>query len=219
MPFNLKEFASVPGSEAYFSALKRENDVRDAAVLDLPTNIGGKQVVPMTLRHWVILNAIDSPFLKAIGPANVPTPEQCIQFLWVMNKKFTPGASWRRGRFIASCRNLFYGDVVSGIEKFVSETFQDAPSTDEGSSNAPPQVSFAVAVVSRLASGFGWTEPDIFGMPLVRAFQYMKILTIQAYAARGEKPITWNPSDRIKMKVIRAERERRKQEKEGLDRQ
>jgi hypothetical protein len=188
-------------TKKYLDAVERENNLRDAAFLDLPTRIQGLLLAPMTLRHWIILNGIGSPFL--VG--GLPSLEQLIQFFWVMNPKFTPGRSFRRGRFIASCRSLLYGQAVLSCRALVRDTFQDGPPSS-GNGDEAPGYSFAASIIHALASDYGWTEDYILNIPLRRVFQYMKIARMTREIVRGETPRKWNPSERIRLDYIQQAR-------------
>lgn len=161
----------IPGLGA---ARERESHLRDASYLDLPTVIGTVPIVPMTLRHWVVLDGIDSPFLRR----HLPDPHDVPMFLWVLNRKFSAGDSWRRRRFIRSCRSLPFPQAVAAIIGYVNDTFNDSPPTS-GNGKGIPCVSFVATVVHRLAFHYHWSEAEILSLPIKRAFQYLKTITRQ----------------------------------------
>lgn len=206
----------------YAAAVKKENDVRDAAFLDLPADICGVKIRQMTAWHWVVLAGIDSPFLRS--GVFMPEPEQVLMFLWVMSPMFerlskavlqnTAVGRWRQRRFIRRYKHLDYKRCVDGICAFVKDTFQDCPEGgEENDKRKAPNISFAAGVVHAIACEYGWNERDIVQMPLKRVFQYLNMIDALNRARNGEEPSWVNPSDSVKYKIIREERARRQQAK------
>jgi hypothetical protein len=189
-------------TQEFKDAVERENNLRDAAFLNLPTSIQGRLILPMSLRHWVILNGIDSPLLWG----GVPGLEQLVQFLWVLNPKFKAGRSFSRGRFIASCRSLLYGQAVLECRKYADETFMDSPPSKEG--RDVPSYSFAASVIYCLASEYRMSKEEALNTPLRQTFQLMKIVRMRNEEANGESPRAWNVlSDKVKREYVRQARE------------
>lgn len=162
--------ADIPGAG---ELITRTLNNRNAAFLDLTTTICQREVLPMTIRHWVILDGIDSPFVHG----ETPQPHDIPMFLWVMSRDFRPGASWRRGRFIRSVRRFDFPAVTARIMRYVEDTFLDSPPGELGD-HGLPQISFAAGLVSRLAFSFHWTEAEILNIPLKRLNQYLKAVSM-----------------------------------------
>ena len=210
----------------YDAAVKRENEIRDAAFLDLATDICGCQVMQMTGWHWIILNGIDSPFVK--GATQPPSASDLMMFLWVMSREFwfwniicgfkngnTKLMKWRRKRFINRFKKLEYGKVVMRCIDFVRDTFQDSPASSEDGveKRHVPYFSFAAGLVHCIAGEYHWSRDSILRLPLKEAFQYQKAIDIIQQARCGHNPIVFNPSDAVKrseIAEIRAEREKNK---------
>lgn len=226
-----QELAAIPG---YLNAVKRENDIRDAAFLALPARICGISVRPMTLRHWLILDGIDSYFLKPkSGP---PNADDISAFLWVLSPQFDArsGARWdrilrrcgrvpilralskriaswcsARGRFVDRVGKLPYGKMVAGIEDYYEKTFQDSPpSSGNDDEDAVAQISFAANLLYSVASLTHWSREVILELPLRETFQYLTIKRMLSAARRGETFTGWNPSDKVKRDYIRECRRR-----------
>jgi hypothetical protein len=195
----MAKLRDIPGA---VEAVRRVMDCRDAAFLDFQTMIHGRPVLPLTIRHWIILDAIDDPFLAG----RIPQPEEVVRFLWAMNPRFAPGRSFRRWRFINSCKKLPYEPVVLKIRQFVADSFQDRPPSSSGERRLP-QMAFAASLVHSIANSYHWPEAAILGLPLGRAFQYLKAIRM---SANPELP-KWNPWDGLLARGYRELKAREKQ--------
>lgn len=198
-------YSLVPG---YVDAVKRENDVRDAAMLNLNTRICGVEIKQMTLRHWIILDGIDSPLICGINPE----PVDVIKFLWVLSPEFRIKSPLRQFLFSRRHQKVKYGDAVVAIRKFVEETFQDRPPNSGDDKWTPPQASFAASIIYSIASKFHWTRESILDMPIKEIFQHMKLIRMSSDIANGEKAVGWNESDLILIRFRRKVREERRLE-------
>jgi hypothetical protein len=105
------DLLAIPG---YAEALIRERVVRDAAFLGITESVGPFEVVPMTLRHWMLLRTMGNPVVRQGEGAPLPAPEQLRDFLWVVNPRFNPSAletkqqRWAKMAFRRRCRKVFY---------------------------------------------------------------------------------------------------------------
>jgi hypothetical protein len=199
-------FSLIPG---YVDLVKHENDVRNGAMLNLNIRICGIEIQQMTLRHWLILDGIDSPLLGS----GDPNPVDVAKFLWVLSPRFHPHAPFRRHRFLRGCRNVPYGEAVMAIRQFVDDTFQDSPPSSGDDKWTAPQVSFGASVIFSVAIKLHWSREAILDLPLKESFQHMKLLRMRNEAECGEKPIGWNPSDSLAVqhrRKVRAERDAEK---------
>lgn len=196
--------ALCPG---YAEAVKHENDVRDAAVLNLNALICGVEIRQMTLRHWLILDGIESPFLNGALPD--PDKKDIEKFLWVLSPHFTPRWSFAKAQLVRRARKLPYGEAVVSIRSFVEDTFQDSPPSEGDDKWRAPEASFGANVICSLALRFHWSRDAILDLPLKESFQHLKLIRMRGEAERGEKPIGWNRSDEIlnqHRRKVRAER-------------
>lgn len=173
--------------------VKRENDVRDAAFLDLTTNICGIEIRQMTPRDMLILDGVDNPILNG----GFPTPYQLADFLWKLSPQFKERAWFRRYQFGRKCRNLDFVSAVIACRKYIEDTFQDSPG---GSGPAGvPYAGWPAHLVTSLSSNPVEAEQVILNTPLKRLFQYLKCIR------RRNDPNCpmHNPSDKVKGDYIR----------------
>lgn len=162
----------------YSEAVKRDQDVRDAAFLSLTTSICGVAIRQLTVRDIVILDGIGSPFLCG-GPHSV---QDAARFLWLMSPLYCSGW-WPAFRFGRRCRKIDDTQLTSGIDRYLEDTFQDAPGKKAGA-DGPDFASFAAHLVHRLASAYGWSIDEIMRVPLKVIFQQLKCIRHE----REEKP-------------------------------
>jgi hypothetical protein len=197
--------ASIPG---YADALKRERDVRDVGILNVNTRICGVEVRQMTLRDWLVLDAIDCELLGG----NYMDMVEVVRFMWFMSPKFNPKSKWKRWRFTRRLGRMNAKDLSIACEKYVRDVFIDTPMTivSKGDQWTAPLVSFAASIIHTLADFYGWSKNEIMGMTVKEIFQYMKLINIRRQAEIGEKPILANPSDEVKMKAIAEHRAKAK---------
>lgn len=186
----MNPLADIPG---YLEAVNRENESRDLAFLDVPESICGIDILQMTPRHLVMLDRSNNPFLFTPAPVDPDLFPQLVVFLWALSPDYVMGEGAAKTKFVKSCRKLKFISTVQAVETYVKETFQDAPTREESNGYAPSYTSFVASLVDLLASEYGWSEAEIFNMPLKRIFQYLRRIEIR----HGAK-VMFNPSDKIK---------------------
>ena len=177
--------SDIPGFRA---AVKRENDIRDAAFLDLTTRIGGVEIHQLTPRDLLILDGLDNPLVSG----GVPSPAQLAHFLWLLSPFYVEHSKLRRWKFARSVRKLNFVTTVQACWKFMDDTFQDSPG---GSGpTGTPFAGWCAYLVDRLSSNYGWSESEILQTPLKKLFQYIKVIRARTDADYSPH----NPSDKLK---------------------
>lgn len=172
--------SAVPG---LMEAVAREQINRDAAFLPINETICGFELLPMTLRHYVILLIARNPLL---GDA-VPSPVQLAQFLWILSPDYSPKGGFRRWRILRRCRKLIpkggknsfkqfgrVAEVIEACRKYVDDTFSDTPSRKPSNGFKPSHCSDAATICACFAREFGWKDEYTLSMPLKRIFQYLR---------------------------------------------
>lgn len=102
------DLLSIPG---YALAVLTERTVRDASFLGITESVGPFEVLPMTLRHWMVLRVMGSPLLKpaSLDGSSTPTPDGLRDFLWLLSPQFDPARHSRaKTAFCKRCEALFY---------------------------------------------------------------------------------------------------------------
>lgn len=179
--------------EEYSAAVERESTVRDVSFLGVTEDVCGVAVRPMSLRDFIALDGIKSPFICG----GFPSATDAVIFLWLLSPSFKPGsfAAWR---FARGVRGKDYGELTKAIQEYVSEALMDMPGG--GGRGGVSYYSFAVAVVDLLASEYGWSEAEIMNAPMKRTLQYFNAIRKR----KNPNSILFNPlSDGVRSKWLR----------------
>lgn len=145
----------IPG---FREAVKAENDARDAAFLNFPTNICGIEIRQMTPRDWLILDGLECPVLSR---QRMPDREEISDFIRFMSVKRKP---WRH--FWKMLR-MDYGEALSALANYFAATIQDTPGGPKAAGITPgPIASWLAHRVDFLASEYGYSVEYILNMPL-----------------------------------------------------
>lgn len=210
----------IPG---YKDALEREALVRDASFLPVTERVAGHELVPMTLRHFLILRVMRSPFLFG----GTPTPEQLGAFLWLLSPHYshrlTLIARWHRSRIMRKLRKLLLPvaplwhtkrnsarherriklalfrayELVTGLRDYVEENLQDMqPHGTPVGSVLVEHYSDGAAICATFAREYGWSEEAVLSLPMSRLLQYTKEIRLH----HGTKTPLCNPSDAVRAK-------------------
>lgn len=185
----------------YAEAVAWEASVRAEAFLDIPRNLLGCEVLPLTLHRMAVLTAAQSPFLCG----GAPTVEAVAIFLWVVSPGFSISHPTARTVFLAGLRDSpELGDLpacVREIGAFVEEMFLDSPAGGGGKSGAPVTSSEAM-YCDVFADAYGWTDAQTMNTPLPRLFQMLRRITLRD----NPKAVFVNRrSDRVRGEWLRAQ--------------
>lgn len=184
------KWSDIPG---LLEAINRENDNRDAAFLDLTTNICGVEIRQMTPRDLLILDGIGNPLVEG----KLPSPAQLADFLWKLSPRFSTRAPLRRFLFGRSIRRISYIEAVRACGRYIDATFQDSPASSGASST--PYAGWCAHLVHTIAINYNWDDDKVLNTPLKRIFQYLKCIR------RHHDPTCpmHNPSDKAKGEYVR----------------
>lgn len=214
----------------YLTALERERVGRVLAFHPIHDCIAGFEIRPLTLRQYSLLRLVDSPF---VPPFETPTPQQLIQFLWILQPCFGPGEGDEKSDFFQRARELFIppppprwwngillkrwylkrkacelheAKAIAAIRQFMEETLADRP---ESSGNFGPDFySDECSIIGALSRENGWSEDAIMGLPLTRIFQHLKRIHETILVENGLPVLLSNPSDEIIQRHLAAENQK-----------
>ena len=152
------------------SAVKRENDIRDAAFLELNTVIAGVELRQMTPRDFLILSGIGSPFMDG----GIPRSSDVIKFMWFLSPEYRHRDTDSAKRFASIARKKNGLELLRGIYKYLADTFQDSPGG--GKSSGPSYAGWCAYIIDALASEYGWTRKEIMATPFKILYQQLNCI-------------------------------------------
>lgn len=187
---NLFDPTQIPG---YTEARDKEQSNRDLAFLDMPIPLCGVIVRQFNLRHLLILCNCENGFVCG---KPVPSPEEIVQFLWVVSTGYAMDAK-ALNKFAKARARLNYAQSIKDVQEYLDRAFQDAP---QGSGSRAKQYTADCAwLVEKLAFAYGWDDEAIMQKPLARLWQYNRILTKRD----DPKALLFNRSEQIVTKHLR----------------
>ncbi|MAF44280.1 MAG: hypothetical protein CMI54_09000 [Parcubacteria group bacterium] len=175
----------------------KERDRREAALvfLDVTVEVGKFEVSSLTVRRYLLLEHLNSPFLGGIE--KMPTKRDVVNFLWVMSPKYKPDfRSARRFYLLNWFRFLRWQSLAMKIAQLIIDSMANGTLPSGNKSNREPSPTWVAEMVDGAASQYSWTEQQIFDLPLARAAAYMKALTARL---GGENTTTFaKHSDKVR---------------------
>lgn len=201
----------IPG---YAEAIVRERFLRDSAFLGVTETVGGFELKPLTLRHYLLLRILRSPLLYD----ETPSPVELAQFLWSVSaeystdpkarkrflkrcRKFTPPAPpllWEskrwRSRFNAALLEM--AKCLTETREYISEAMMDRPPSRIGGGFAPDYYSEVAWWVGLFEHRY--TADQLLDMPLKALFQYLQEYKDRKGSMGQHRPTLFNPSDKVR---------------------
>jgi len=173
---------NIPGlAEAVAAAEANEAAIRELPFFAQETDICGVPSKLFTLRHWMYLKRLKSPFLGY--DTELGAVELC-QFLWVVSPAFGSGNEARNELF-KQVLTLDFAAAVKAVFEYVDHSFMDILSKAGGSD--APVTSFVASIIHRLAmtygigaSGFTAFRNEILDLPLIELSQYRRHILMES---------------------------------------
>lgn len=150
-------------------AKRIEDSLRERAFLPVTENINGVTVKQLTLRHFIILLQLKSPFVSG-GPRRI---EDVGQFLWVVSPQYDADDPEGLERYVSELVfhptfHLFY----RAIDYYIFYAFMDRPPKVEGGKLIT--ASYAASMIHRVAKIYRESRETILDTPLSALFQFIK---------------------------------------------
>lgn len=196
---------TVPGLR---EAIERETEDREFDFLDAPELLCGVEVMPLSIRRLLRLQAVNSPFLYKVETYDFP--EDVAVFLWALSPNYERALRVRQwcemfsftlgrvvfGRirlgFVRQLRKLKLGDAAKACRHYVTRAFEDSPGVS--GVVGPNYYGWPAGYVGMLVTEYGWSEASILDMPLRRVFQYVRRIILK----HDSDAVMFNPSDRLR---------------------
>lgn len=170
-------------------AARTERKQRSESWLNLPVDICGITVKPLTLERFCLLKAAESPFI--VG--GTVTAGAIAQFLWIVSDGFCINES-EKVRFLKSVRDINAAAALIAIYQYIDDAFFDAPKSDADDAREPPSLALEAVLIDRLGSLYHWTPETILKMPMAQIFQLL--------TANGSGGTTTPLQDEIKREFL-----------------
>lgn len=192
------EFAPLIAAAAQRDQARRAAAGRelDAALFDVPFEICGVPVRPMTVSDYLVLVVSGNAHLTAAEVPQDPDGElqfwttQCHALLWLLSPEHRPDRV-ARDAFVAKLVGKSpFGEMMSGISEYLSETFSAAPRAAANKSDGAPDpvgCSFLIHWQHRIASAYGWSRAEFRALPLKELFQILRVLDAEWAAKTGKR--------------------------------
>jgi len=168
---------------------------RAEAWVQLPHQIAGTLLSPMTLRKLIFLEQVESPLLSGKDA----THEDVVTFIWVCSDQFTPNEA------AAKAFRQGMGKFPESLEQEITDYLKDNLShINQGGESSPSNAHFASSVIDLMASEYGWTSEQILDLPLSQMFQLLSSITQRLTVTNGGTPIEFNPAvDKLKAEFLK----------------
>ncbi len=192
--------SEIPG---YIQARDRADRIedywRDFAFLGIDETLriaGGHklEVRPLTLRMFIQLCAVRSPFLVGgkVKPAHV------LQVLWRISTDYSQTNHETRKIFVIAISGLPFIATIRAIDRYLDRQLRDRPPTNAVKSSKKMDTSYAAMVIHILASEYGWGADAILDLPMPCIFQYIRRIDRSNDPEMGY----WNPvRDRLTRRI------------------
>lgn len=194
--------SDIPGLDDFVRrATQREEDIRRRPFLPVANVIAGVPLLPLTLRHYTYLEAVQSPFLlHEFGELG-----DVLQFLWICSTEFVFPTPWVPLKEVKEARRLFFrrihrragrcklGNVCRKIRQMIDQALFECPKGRGRTGEVRPSIAHIAAFLIDEFREFGrperltdrglpdYREPGIFDMPLARLFQYRRCVTAREH--------------------------------------
>jgi hypothetical protein len=178
-------FTEIEGWREDFDAAKAQlREVRDSSLFALPDVVCGCSVLPITLKTWSVLDAIESPLVCG----GEVTCADALRALWILRADWlgVPEGS-RRAKFLRgfranmTLRACGYDErfIVYAVTQHVESGFMDMPgrfstgSTPEDPAN-PSRVNVQILMAGEVMAEFpAWTFEALREIPLAQFWQWL----------------------------------------------
>jgi hypothetical protein len=189
----------IPG---YADALRKEAAVRRGAFVHNRDTVAGVAVRQMTVGDMLWLEELRNGFFC---PFRFETKAELVghaaHLVWWLSDAPKPDpykgsgasllATFARERMLARLAQR-QDELVKGVERYLADTFMDAPK-GSGTSFSAPHAAMPASIADILAAGgYSFTAEQILEMPLIQLWQLVRL----AKRRLDGTPLT-NPSDKI----------------------
>ena len=147
--------------------------------LDVDEEIEDIKLHNMNLKHLLMLDGLESPFLTGGDVSE----EDAYLFLWVVSKEFS-FESKERDEFFIKLKRIPEYQLIEFIKEYMEKSFAESDTMKNGSKS---QTYFIAYFVDCFAREYGWTLEKIMKIPLGVAFQLITAINERNSAMSGKE--------------------------------
>jgi hypothetical protein len=174
-------------------ARNRDRSRRVDAWLNLPSEICGVVVYPITVRKLLILESCNSPVLNG-GEIN---DADARNFLWVCSSEFELCPKKAKA-FKAKIK--IDETLADEMKTFLDDTFKLSGGNDSSTNDTEH---FASSLFDLVASEYGWTIDRMMDSPMAQMLQLVTSITSRFRMNAGQPVVSFNPEvDKIKAEYL-----------------
>lgn len=163
--------------------------------LNLTSDIDGVVIQQMTLRHYFILQGLDSPFLTD-APFNII---DIGIFCWILSPEFKE-CHKARDKFCQKVAKVRIAEAVKDIERYLEVTFFDADQSDKKKQKR--YANFVAYQIDTYAKEYGWSVDTTMDLPLRQIFQLNTAIAERYATISGQKYSMLRNIDMIEAKAM-----------------
>ena len=138
----------------------------------------GIAVQNMNLNHLVLLDGVETPFLKG-GDI---TDKDIALFLWIISEDYNQEGKGKK-KFFEKVVKIKVMDATKWIKEYISKTFAESDTMNRGEKG---QVYFISYYVDLFAREYGWKLESIMELPLRIGFQLITAINERSARLSGE---------------------------------
>jgi hypothetical protein len=147
--------------------------------LDVNDSIEDLEINNFTLRHLMILDGLNSPFIKG-GTIN---RADALMFLWVVSTGYNFNAK-DRDEFFRRASKIPFDRQTRWIKEYLERAFSESDTMQSGKKN---QTYFVAYFVDCMAREYGWSIETILSTPLAILFQLITTINERNSAHAGKE--------------------------------
>ena len=159
--------------------IQQSENYANEAYVDAFDSCYGVDVSNMSIRHLMMLDGVETPFLKG---GDIEDSDIAL-FLWILSPNFSYSEKKRKDFFkdIVKLKSI---PCINWIRDYIKKTFQDADTMNIGEKGQAYFISYFVDVFAR---EYSWAYKDIMDLPLRVAFQLITSINERNSKKAGEK--------------------------------
>ena len=163
-----------------FKLVEKSQNWSNESWVNLTENFKGIQIKNMSLYHLMLLDGLESPFLKKKTTAN--DIDICL-FLWVVSADYCENAK-KQKQFFKKVVKITNIEAINFIHEYLDKTFSESETMNLGDKG---QTYFLSYFVDLFAREYSWDLDKILNLPLRIAFQLVTAINERNAKKAGEK--------------------------------